>query len=179
MVPRGPLADLTALTAPEVYHKFVSIGTLGWKLLYVKLQKALYGLLKSELLFYRKLWGGLYANGFENNPYNSWVANKTINGEKMTVAWHVDDLKMSQKSLSVNTGIIGWPRGIYGELRISRGKKHEYLGMDLNYSVPGNAIFSVEKHTRNAITEFPRDLGKTAETPMAKYIFIVQDNDSR
>ena len=81
--------------------------------------------------------------------------------------------------MSVDTGIIGWLRGIYGELRICRGKKHEYMGMDLNYSVPGNAIFSVEKYTRYVITEFPEDLGKTAETPMAEYLFTIRDNNSR
>ena len=42
MVLQGPLADLMARTSPEVYYKFITINTLGRKLLYVKLQKALY-----------------------------------------------------------------------------------------------------------------------------------------
>ena len=80
MVLRGPLVDLMTLTVPEVYHKFVTIDTLGRTLLYVKLQKALYGRLKLALLFYHKLWGDIHAKGFEINPYDLCVANKTING---------------------------------------------------------------------------------------------------
>ena len=35
--------------------------------------------------------------GFEVNPYDPCVANKTINGLQMTVTWHMDDLKVSYK----------------------------------------------------------------------------------
>ena len=97
----------------------------------------------------------------------------------MTVSWHVDSLKMSHKSLAVVTGIIQWLGGIYGELRISRGKKHEYLGMDLDYSIPGKVVFNMEKYTRNVTAEFPKDIGKTAETPAVEYLFTVRDDDSR
>ena len=29
------------------------------------------------------------------NPYNECVMNKVIDGKQMTVAWHVDDIKIS------------------------------------------------------------------------------------
>ena len=48
MVLRGPLANLMALTTPKVYRKLSTIHILGRKLLHVKLQKALYGLLKQR-----------------------------------------------------------------------------------------------------------------------------------
>ena len=59
--------------------------------------KALYGLLKSVLLFYNNLVKDLEDCGLNINPYNPCVANVIINGKQMTVAWHVDDLKVSQK----------------------------------------------------------------------------------
>ena len=31
------------------------------------------------------------------NPYDPCVANKIINDSKITVTWHVDDLKISHK----------------------------------------------------------------------------------
>ena len=77
MVLRAPLADLMALTTAKVNHKFATINTLGHKLLYVKLQQDLYGLLKSALLFYCKLWGNLHVKVFEINPYEPYVADKT------------------------------------------------------------------------------------------------------
>ena len=105
----------------------------------------MYGILNSALLFYCKLWGDLHAKGSTINPYNPCVANKDIGGLQMTTAWHVDNRKMSDKSPQVVTGVIEWLRGIYGELCISHGKKHEYLGIDIDYSAPGNVTFGMEK----------------------------------
>ena len=52
-------------------------------------------MLKSALLFYCKLQKDLEDMGFEVNPYNSYVANKTVNESQMTVTWHIDDLNIS------------------------------------------------------------------------------------
>ena len=64
-------------------------------MLYVRLSKAVYGLLQSALLFYRKLCSELEDHGFTVNPYDQCVANKMINVEQMTVTWHVDNLKIT------------------------------------------------------------------------------------
>ena len=55
MVLRGDLAEMMALAAPEVYRPYVATGPNGKPILYVKLLRALYGLLKSALLLYKKL----------------------------------------------------------------------------------------------------------------------------
>jgi hypothetical protein len=41
---------------PQVYVKYLTVDRKGMPILYVKLQKALYGLMRASLLFYRKLW---------------------------------------------------------------------------------------------------------------------------
>jgi hypothetical protein len=64
-------------------------------ILYVKMQKAMYGLLKSALLFYRKLVINLENARFKVNPYNPCVANKAKNGTQMNVCWHAGDFKVS------------------------------------------------------------------------------------
>ena len=76
------------------------------KILYVKLKKALYGTVRASLLFWRNLTDNLKKWGFELNPYDDCVANKTINGTQATVIWHVDDLKISHKEPKVVTHII-------------------------------------------------------------------------
>jgi hypothetical protein len=64
--------------------------------LYVKLQKALYGLMRASLLFYRKLRKELEDFGFVVNPYDPCVVNKEVGDRKqMTMIWHVDDLEAS------------------------------------------------------------------------------------
>jgi hypothetical protein len=55
MVLKGELADMMIQIAPEVYKRYVTVDRKGTKVLYLKLQKALYGLMKASLLFYQKL----------------------------------------------------------------------------------------------------------------------------
>ena len=57
-------------------------------------------------------------------------------------------------------------------------KKDKYLGMDINYSVPGKFTFSMDKYSCNIINEFPEDLGKTAKTPAGQHLFIIRDDDT-
>ena len=60
-------------------------------MLYVQIEKALYGMLRAALLFYCKSRADLEDMGFEVNPYDSCVANKIVNGNQFTVVWHVND----------------------------------------------------------------------------------------
>ena len=55
MVLKGELADMMVQIAPKVYRKYIAADRKGTPILYVKLQKALYGLMRASLLFYRKL----------------------------------------------------------------------------------------------------------------------------
>ncbi len=67
-------------------------------ILYVKLQKYLYGCLKRTLLFYKKLVSDLTSADFTVNPYDPCVANKRFNCKQMTVLWHVNNLKISHET---------------------------------------------------------------------------------
>ena len=55
MVLKGRLAELMVQVAPNLYRKYITVDRKGTAILYVKMQKALYGLLRSALLFYNKL----------------------------------------------------------------------------------------------------------------------------
>ena len=149
----------------------------GRKVLYIKLCKALYGCLKSALLFYKKLWGDLRDNGFVMNSYDPCVCNKVVNGTQMTITWHVDDLKISHASNDSISEVIRWLETIYGKLDASRGDKHQYLGMGLDYSEKGKVKVSMEQFTLKTIAEFPEDLTRTAGTPADDNLFSVRDND--
>ena len=63
------------------------------KVLYVHITRAIYGMLVSAMLFYCKLTKALLSYSFELNPYDPCVANKMVNGEQLTICWHVDNLK--------------------------------------------------------------------------------------
>jgi hypothetical protein len=71
------LAELMVKTNPKLYRKYVVIKK-GCSVLYLRLQKASHGMLKSALLFRRKLVAELHTMGFEINPYDPCIANKTV-----------------------------------------------------------------------------------------------------
>ena len=68
MVLKGDLAEMMVQIAPQVYRKYVTVDRKGTPILYVKLQKALYGLMQASLLFYRKLRKEMEQYGFMINP---------------------------------------------------------------------------------------------------------------
>ena len=55
MLLKGELTEMMVHIAPQIYQKYISVDKKGTPVLYVKLQKALYGLMQASLLFYRKL----------------------------------------------------------------------------------------------------------------------------
>jgi hypothetical protein len=86
MVLKGELAKMMIEIAPQVYRKYVTVDKKGTKLLYVKLQKALYGLMRASLLFYRKLQKEFEAYRLQVNPYNPCVASmETKSRKQLTV----------------------------------------------------------------------------------------------
>jgi hypothetical protein len=78
MVLKGELAEMMVQIAPQVYRKYVIVDRKGTPILYIKLQKALYGLMRASLLFYKKLQKEVEEYGFEINPYDPCVANKQL-----------------------------------------------------------------------------------------------------
>jgi hypothetical protein len=176
MALRGEMAELLVKLEPKIYRKYVTRDAKGKPILYVRLLKALYGLLRSALLFYRKLRGELEAYGFEVNPYDPCVANMmTPSGKQMTVMWHVDDLLATCEDDFELTKLFTYLGGIYGpKLTMKKGNKQEYLGVD--YELPGNGKVeaSMFKFIDDLIEEFPEPITSKAATPAADHLFKIR-----
>ena len=95
---KGTMAELLIKMDPKLYRQYVC-NDRGKTVLYVELLKTLYGTLRAALLFWKLLSKKLVEWGFEINPYDCCVANKTVNGKQCTILWHVDDLKISHVDL--------------------------------------------------------------------------------
>ena len=147
---RGTLVEMMVADYPALYRPFVSYET-GKAVLYIRLQKVLYGYLKIALLFYKKSVGYLEAYGFRINQYKSIVANMMVGGKYPTVCWHVDDLKISSVNTNKMTEMIQWLESEYGEMHRSRGKRHDYLLMWLDESILGEVRISIEEYLREVI----------------------------
>ena len=77
---------LMANTAQQNYKKYIAINTQGQSILFARMQKALYRMLKSALLFYKKLVTKLELNGFKINPYGPCIMNKMVKGHQLTIS---------------------------------------------------------------------------------------------
>ena len=121
---RGEMVDKLLEIDPELYSSYVS-EEHGEKVMYVELLKALYGTLRAARLFWEKLHGKLVNEwGFVPNRYDSCVVNKMVNGKQLTVAWHVDDLKVSHVQESALEDFIAMMENEFGTdapLSVSRG----------------------------------------------------------
>jgi hypothetical protein len=159
MLLKGHLAELMVQVGPQLYRKFVIYDKNNQALLYVKLSKAIYGLLKSALLFYRKFVKDLknYETPFTINPYNLCVANATINRKQMTITWHVKDLKVSHVNPFQITKFAAYLATIYGNgFVVHQGNIHDNLGMDLNFAADGIAQVSMITYTSKNTHRLPR-----------------------
>ena len=66
--------------------------------------------------------------------------------------------------------------GQHGKLTGSRGKRHRYLGMTLDYSKKGKVIIDMMDYTKETHDIFPEDLSGKISTPANKHLFNVRDD---
>ena len=149
-------------------------------MLYVEAQKAMYGTLKAAFLFYKKFFKGMKTKGFVVNPYEPCVANKIIGDKQMTISWHVDDVKVSHVDAKEVDEYVKWLKTMYedeiGKVKVSRGKIHDYLGMTLDYTVPGKVKINMVEYVKRMINDFPEGDLVEMKTPAANHLFEVREN---
>jgi hypothetical protein len=161
---RGVLVDILVEIAPDVYKSYATTDKKGVRQLLVQCQNALYGTMVASLLYYRKFTKSLMEIGFELNPYDPCVANKMIEGKQMTICFHVDDCKLSHRTPKVMDQMIGWLRQEYesifedgsGQMTVSRGKVHKYLGMTLDYTIRGQVKITMIDYVDEILTAFDK-----------------------
>ena len=104
-----------------------------------------------------------------------------VKGKQLTVVWHVDDLKISHESPKVVSEFIDWLNTKYGDPKIGkmkavRGKQHDYLAMNLDYSIPGQVKVDMTKYVKSMIDEFPEKFTRLVLTPATDKLFHVNDS---
>ena len=135
----GAMVDLLMEIDHDMYQPHMATEK-GKPVIYMELVKALYGTLRAARLFWETLSRKLQEWGFTLNPYDSCVANKEIEGQQCTITWHVDDLKISHVAEHVVRSIIQKIQDAFGqhsELSMHIGKRHDYLGMIFDFTIPG------------------------------------------
>ena len=140
----------------------------------VKLNKALYGCVQSSKLWYEHLSGTLEAMGFERNPLDKCVFNKVIDGKQCTMCLHVDDLLVTCELEEVIDAVYGQLQDRYKEVKMQRGPKVSYLGMTLDFSVPGKAKCTMEGYVSDLLRLC--EVTGRANTPAAESLFEIGES---
>jgi hypothetical protein len=120
-------------------------------------------------------------------PYDPCVANKMIDGDHMTICFHVDDCKIIHRKTKIMDIMIEYLRQEYesifedgsGAMPVSRGKIHKYLSMNLDYTPRGQVKITMFDCVDEILTAFdkaePKGGGtKTSAAPDS--LFKVDEN---
>ncbi|KAI2502818.1 Reverse transcriptase (RNA-dependent DNA polymerase) [Fragilaria crotonensis] len=170
----GASVDILCEMNPE-HVKNVAIEN-GVKVLYVRLVKAIYGCVKSLLLWYDLFYSELKDMGFVLNPYDSCIANCEIKGKQCTIAWYVDDMKISHVDPAVVTSIIDRLEARFDKMTVTRGLKHSFLGMKIRYTGKGTAVITMKQYLEEALLECGMDIVREVTTPAQRNLFDVDEN---
>jgi len=177
---RGTLLEILVEMYPEKYSEYV-VEEGGRRTLYVVMLKALYGMMMSSLLYYLKFREDLEGIGFLVNPYDPCVANRIVKDGQHTVIWHVDDLKSTHANSVVNDDFFSWLKKKYandgvGEVKVTRGKRHQYLGMKLVFASGGKLKIDMVDYFDKMCREFPEELDGDTKYPWTEKLFAVDKN---
>ncbi len=149
--------------------------------MFIKLLKALYGTMCAARLFWEWLSRQLVDWDFTPNPYDSCVVNKMEDDKQLTVAWHVDDLKILHVSANVVDDFIADLDSKFGKetpLSKSQGKVHDYLRMMLDFSVPGQVTVTMIDYIKMIYMDLLKGMIGTAATPATNHMFRVDDENA-
>jgi hypothetical protein len=166
--------------APNTYQPYITNPKGQEKQLIVQCKNAIYGTMVASLLYYKKLIKSL----------NQCVANKMTKGSQMTIYVHVDDCKLSHANPKVMNGMIACLKQDYesifedgnGQMVVSRGKRHKYVGMNLDYTTTGQVKITMLDYIQKILTAFneaePKATGtKTSAAP--KDLFKINEDSPK
>jgi hypothetical protein len=172
MVLKGETAEMMVNIAPQIFRRYITVDKAGTKVLYVKLQKALYGLMRASLFFYKNLRKELENFGFMINLYDPSMANKDgVNKEQLMVIWNLDDLMASCNDNFKFTKLLCYLAKLYGpKLTMDMEQKHDYLGVDVEFQEDKRLRVMMVKYPANVIDSFTEQIVGNAATPGAERV---------
>ena len=155
----------------EEYKQYMTVEK-GKKLLYLRLKKALYGCMQSAILWYDTFNGCLEEIGFKLNRYNPRAANKTIDGNQYTICWYVDATKISHVDKHVVSKIISEIEGRFGKMVVTRGKSHNFVGMDVVFKDNGTDEILMKDYINECFEAYGEPVNRSASTPSKHDLFL-------
>ena len=103
----------------------------GNKVIYVKVLRAIYRYIESDLLWYNFYVNTLKDAGFSINTYDRCMVEKIIGGKQCTIVWYFYDNNLFYVDPNWVTDILEEIKKRSGDMVINRGDTHAFLGMTI------------------------------------------------
>ena len=132
-------------------------------------------MIESALLWYDLFFSVLKDMVFVLDQYYMCVTNKTINGNQCTVAWYVDDNKISHVEQEVVDNIVAKIRKRFPGLTISTGTEHTFLGIRIKYLDYSTVSLNMRDYIQEVVNDFGEDVSQMVSTPAARWLFAVSN----
>jgi len=108
------------------------------------------------------------------NPYDICVANKIVDGSQCTISFYVDDNKNSYRDPKLVIEIIEQLKNEFGNDTYTRGKQHDFLGMDVDFRKDKTVSIHMKNQIQEAIDLLEEDIPQSDSTPANKNMFTIE-----
>jgi hypothetical protein len=141
--------------------------------LFVELDKAMYGCIESAKLWFEHLRGVLINDmGFKQNACDQCTFNKTDDqGVQVTITLHVDDMLITCANKITLDAVLLSLGNRFKETKFHYGPCVPFLGMDFDYSVPGEVRITMAGMEADILAT--SGVNGVARTPATEALFEV------
>ena len=73
--------------------------------------------------------------------------------------------------------VLAWLEKLFGKLVTRRGKKHTYLGMNLDFTESGSVKFSMIDYLKELIVNFPVEIEGSIGTPVGTNLLEINEEN--
>ena len=115
--------------------------------------------------------------GFKINQYYICVANKLVKGKQCSLVWYVNNKKVSHMKAKVVEDLINDLKKHFGELAVTRGKKHTFWGM--NRDITEKVEIDMKEQFLEAIEELEENIDKKVTTPASSHLLIFNEKSQQ
>ena len=108
--------------------------------------------------------------------------NNIIDNKQCIILWHVDDLNTSHFDPAVVSRILTDIDAEYGgilKMTITRCTVHKYLGMTIDYYLPGKVIFSMINYIGKMLNDITEYMKGESATPSAHHLFDTAEDAAK
>ena len=107
------------------------------------------------------------------NKHDRCVSNCMIDGKQCTICWYVDDTKISHMDPKVVDQAIAKIEEKFGKMTVTRGKVHNFVGIDLNFRDNGTVTILMKEYIKECLEAYGEEIGKGVNTPAKHDLFVI------